>query len=116
MTARMSHAVFSYGTLQYDSVQQSIFGRTIEGHPDAITGYREQNVVIADPAVIEASGTATHPMLIPDDDAVEGVAGTVYDLTDDELAAADAYEVDAYDRIEVPLASGRTAWVYVLRG
>ncbi|WP_342744722.1 helix-turn-helix domain-containing protein [Mycolicibacterium vulneris] len=30
--------------------------------------------------------------------------------------AADEYEVDAYRRIEVPLRSGATAWVYVFAG
>lgn len=33
-----------------------------------------------------------------------------------DLAAADEYEVDAYRRIEVPLRSGATAWVYVFAG
>lgn len=111
----MPHALFSYGTLQYDSVQRSIFGRTLQGRPDAIIGYRIREVVIADPAVIEASGTAAHPMLVPDESAADGIDGTVFELDDDQLAAADDYEVDAYHRVEVPLASGTTAWVYVLR-
>ena len=33
--------------------------------------------------------------------------------TDEELAAADAYEVSDYRRMEVTLASGRSAFVYV---
>jgi hypothetical protein len=34
-------------------------------------------------------------------------------ITEEELAAADAYEVADYKRVSVTLASGLTAWVYV---
>ena len=35
-------------------------------------------------------------------------------VDDEELAAADHYEVDDYQRVEVPLRSGGLGWVYVL--
>jgi hypothetical protein len=38
----------------------------------------------------------------------------VFLLSEDELTAADQYEVDDYARVEAPIASGGTAWVYVL--
>ena len=41
------------------------------------------------------------------------VSGTVFEITDAELAQADAYEVAAYKRIATQLASGRQAWVYI---
>ena len=34
-------------------------------------------------------------------------------ISDEELANADKYEVADYKRVAAPLASGRTAWVYV---
>jgi hypothetical protein len=37
-------------------------------------------------------------------------------ITAAELQAPDAYEVEDYTRIEVPLRSGGTAWVYVFAG
>ncbi|WP_281280720.1 hypothetical protein [Falsirhodobacter xinxiangensis] len=37
----------------------------------------------------------------------------VFRITAAELAAADAYEVADYKRVEVALTSGRKAWVYV---
>jgi hypothetical protein len=37
----------------------------------------------------------------------------VFQITAQELAAADRYEVDDYRRIAAPLKSGVTAWVYV---
>jgi gamma-glutamylcyclotransferase (GGCT)/AIG2-like uncharacterized protein YtfP len=41
------------------------------------------------------------------------VAGTVFEITAEELAAADRYEVADYKRVAASLASGLTAWVYV---
>jgi gamma-glutamylcyclotransferase (GGCT)/AIG2-like uncharacterized protein YtfP len=42
------------------------------------------------------------------------VSGTVFEITDVELAAADRYEQRAaYKRIAATLASGKQAWVYV---
>jgi gamma-glutamylcyclotransferase (GGCT)/AIG2-like uncharacterized protein YtfP len=42
------------------------------------------------------------------------VSGTVFEITDAELAAADEYErLAAYKRIAAMLASGKQAWVYV---
>jgi hypothetical protein len=37
----------------------------------------------------------------------------VFEITDAELAHADAYEVAAYVRVKAPLVSGLEAWVYV---
>ena len=37
----------------------------------------------------------------------------MFEITEAELESADAYEVDAYKRVLAPLASGRSAWVYV---
>ena len=36
----------------------------------------------------------------------------VFEITAEELANADKYEVADYKRVAAPLASGRTAWVY----
>jgi hypothetical protein len=44
------------------------------------------------------------------------VAGTVLELTAEELAAADRYEVDDYRRVPVRLGSGLQAWVYLSAG
>ena len=50
---------------------------------------------------------------MPSADSGDEVAGTVFKITASELAAADAYEVSDYKRIEVQLKSGIDAWVYV---
>jgi gamma-glutamylcyclotransferase (GGCT)/AIG2-like uncharacterized protein YtfP len=108
------HLLFSYGTLQQPEVQRAVFGADIAGEADAVVGHRLGEVVIEDPQVVEISGSAIHPALIPDSKPEAEVEGTVLTLTTDQLAQADDYEVDAYHRVEVPLRSGRTAWVYAL--
>jgi len=49
-----------------------------------------------------------------DDTPEDAVSGTVFEITEQELAAADKYEeVAEYRRISVTLRSGDEAWVYV---
>ncbi|MGZ5397395.1 MAG: gamma-glutamylcyclotransferase family protein [Mycobacterium sp.] len=86
MVSLVTELLFSYGTLRQPGVQRDVFGRELDGRPDAIVGYD------LDYAAIE---------------------GTVYAVTEDDLVAADDYEVDDCERIAVPLRSGDHAWVYV---
>jgi hypothetical protein len=44
----MTKKLFSYGTLQYDTVQQKKFGRLLAGHPDALVGFQLSEVKIRD--------------------------------------------------------------------
>lgn len=113
MTAGSSHLLFSYGTLRQEEVQRAIFGRPLKGESDAITGYSLSTVIIDDPLVVEQSGSAIHPIMIPSKDAASEIDGMVFALSQSDLAAADLYETSAYRRIEVSLRSGRFAWVYV---
>ena len=109
----MSVSLFSYGTLQQREVQLATYGRILRGAQDALIGYRLAPLAISDPHVIEVSGKAIHAIAGRSDRADDRIEGMVFDLSDAELAATDAYEVDVYARIEVVLESGRTAWVYV---
>ena len=108
----MTELLFSYGTLQQESVQLAQFGRKLEGRPDTMPGWRTAMVEITDPDVLMKSGKTHHPIVMPGGND-ESVAGIVFEVTAQELAAADAYEVADYKRIAAPLASGVTAWVYV---
>jgi len=105
--------LFSYGTLRDPAVQQATFGRELTSRDDRLPGYAVTMLEITDPDVIAVSGQTHHPILIETNDETDGVPGTVFDVTDDDLAAADGYEVDDYHRIQVSLASGVRAWVYV---
>jgi hypothetical protein len=108
----MTELLFSYGTLQQEGVQLASFGRRLEGRADALPGWKQEIVEITDPDVLRHSGKTHHPIVTPGrkDDSV---AGTVFEITAEELAAADCYEVADYKRVAAPLASGVTAWVYV---
>ena len=105
--------LFSYGTLRQREVQLANFGRELDGKPDALPGYRPSLIEITDPAVLAVSGETHHPIVRPSDDPADAIEGTVFTVTDAELAAADAYEVDDYVRVAVTLRSGLDAWVYV---
>jgi gamma-glutamylcyclotransferase (GGCT)/AIG2-like uncharacterized protein YtfP len=105
--------LFSYGTLQLESVQRDTFGRTLAGAKDALPGYTLTLLEIHDAAVIRSSGKTHHPMLVFTGRDQDRVDGTVFALTPEELRNADTYEVADYRRDRVTLASGVSAWVYV---
>jgi Gamma-glutamyl cyclotransferase, AIG2-like len=105
--------LFSYGTLQLESVQLASFGRRLEGHDDTMPGFRTDLLEITDPEVLAKSGERFHPVVSATGDLRDEVAGKVFLITETELAAADRYEVSDYKRIEVTLKSGTNAWVYV---
>ena len=115
MTPAGGERLFSYGTLRLEAVQRAVFGGPVHGFADAVVGHRLDDVTLTAPDVVALSGSAVHPMLVPTQDGSGEVPGTVFILDCAQLAAADAYEVDAYVRVEVPLRSGGTAWVYRLR-
>ena len=109
--------LFSYGTLQEDSVQMSTFGRLLEGQQDELPGFEPSLVRIDDPKLAAAIGKTHHANLRFNGRSDSRVRGTVFEITNAELAAADRYEeVAAYKRIAVVLASGKEAWVYVGKG
>jgi len=111
MSARRE-LLFSYGTLQLPEVQRANFGRELEGAPDVLIGFILEEIEITDPEVIAESGERFHLIAVHTGDGGDRVSGYVFDLTPDELAAADAYETDDYARVETTLATGRRAWVY----
>jgi gamma-glutamylcyclotransferase (GGCT)/AIG2-like uncharacterized protein YtfP len=112
----VAELLFSYGTLRQQEVQLTTFGRELNGQDDAIVGYELDWVTISDPHVIATSGSDRHPILKPSDRPGAAVEGTVFTITESELAAADEYEVDDYRRVLLPLRSGGRAWVYVFAG
>ena len=111
----MMEHLFSYGTLQLEAVQLDTFGRRLEGRPDRLPRYRRDMLEIRDPAVVSTSGQTHHPIVMFSGAAQDAVDGMVFEVTAEELARADAYEVADYRRERVVLASGVPAWVYVDR-
>ena len=105
--------LFSYGTLQQREVQQATYGRLLTGTRDVLVGHRLEPLAISDPEVVRLSGKAVHAIARPSGNPADRIAGVCFHLTDEELAATDAYEVDAYGRAETVLESGIKAFVYV---
>lgn len=87
--------LFACGDFQQAAVQERIFGRRLVGRPDALVGYCRAPFV-------RRSGLSK--------DRVDGV---VLEVTDADLAAADAHEPPDYRRSKVETASGLLAWVYL---
>jgi hypothetical protein len=104
--------LFSYGTLRQPEVQLANYGRLLEGKPDVLAGYGLVPLAISNPEVVRVRGKAVHEIARPSGDPADRIAGVVFALSEQELAATDAYEVDSYARIEAMLESGRSAWVY----
>jgi gamma-glutamylcyclotransferase (GGCT)/AIG2-like uncharacterized protein YtfP len=104
--------LFSYGTLRQAAVQLSTFGRLLHGQPDELVGFEQSPLEVDDPAFVAASGTARHAIVRFNGRGDSRVPGTVFEVTDGELADADRYEPAGYTRVAATLASGRRAWVY----
>ena len=69
--------LFSYGTLQFPQVQESLFGRLLEGQREELPGYRVENLKITEQEVIQKSGTNLHPILVKTDNPMDSVEGMV---------------------------------------
>jgi gamma-glutamylcyclotransferase (GGCT)/AIG2-like uncharacterized protein YtfP len=86
-------------------VQLANFGRELTGRADALPGYAWRLV---------SSGESTYANAELTSNPEDAVCGAVFEITEQELAAADRYEEPAgYGRISVTLQSGDQAWVYV---
>ncbi len=93
--------LFSYGTLQQDDVQRSTFGRSLIGTADALPNFEAAKSSDGQHANVKARHAGR-------------VRGTVFEVTDADLASADAFEAPfAYVRILATLESGKKAWVYI---
>ncbi len=104
--------LFSYGTLQQKDVQIGTFGRELGGTRDVLPGYVLSTVLIQNPHVVALSGMEEHLIVRPGKLSDE-VSGTVFEVTAEELTQADGYETQDYKRVELPLASGHRAFVYI---
>lgn len=105
--------LFSYGTLQLEPVQLSTFGRKLDTTPDTLPGYENAMVAIDDAEVVRISGKTHHPIIRRSKNNSDAVQGSLLKITHQELLNADEYEVSAYKRVSVILASGIKAWAYV---
>src|SRR5689334_8688762 len=107
--------LFSYGTLRDPARQLVVFGRRVPGAADLLIGYSQESFQVTDSEFVAVYG-ASHVIVQHtgrDDDRTPGI---VLELTDAELAMADAYEPVGYRRVAARFASGREGWVYAADG
>lgn len=105
--------LFSYGSLQLESVQMATFGRHLTGARDVLSGFEQASIEIRDETTVALSGKTQHAIARFTGRQSDTVSGTVYAVTPEELQRADEYEVAEYRRIAVVLQSGLSAWAYV---
>jgi hypothetical protein len=108
----MNQHLFSYGTLQKESVQLALFGRVVPGWPDTLNGYKVVPIEITDRAFLAKGEQKMQLTIVPSTDENDCISGTALELTEEELLHSDKYEPANYKRIKVVLASGKEAWVY----
>lgn len=100
--------LFTYGTLQNVKIQKELFGRKLKGKKDFLKKYRLGTIKIPE----------NHPQVqsyfiaIYTGDENDQIEGTVYELKDFELALADEYEGNSYERRIIILDSNTKANFY----
>jgi|SRR5690554_1694996 len=92
-----TYSVFVYGTLTRPWVRWLVMGRTGSSEPASLPGFRKEKLDLK-----------------PDTGAV--TRGEVIEVSASELRALDRYERLGvrYERVELTLKDGRSAWVYRL--
>lgn len=95
--------LFTYGTLQQEDIQLTVFSRTLSGFSDTLSGYK-----LSDEKVV-----GIYPVMQNSDVPTDFVNGRVYMCSNKEILDVDKYEGPAYKRIKVTLNSGKSAWAYI---
>jgi hypothetical protein len=111
--APANEILFTYGALRAPQVQLDTFGHLVEGEDDVLPGYTVDYVDIEDAHTATPKPQPVHAIVRRTGDPRDKVVGCAIHLTEDELDAADEYQVESYHRERVHLASGVDAWVFV---
>ena len=82
--------LFSYGSLQLESVQLSTFGRRLHGSRDELVGAERDKVEITNPQVAATLGKTHHDNVAFNGKAEGRVPGMAFEIADDELGSVDA--------------------------
>jgi gamma-glutamylcyclotransferase (GGCT)/AIG2-like uncharacterized protein YtfP len=102
--------LFTYGTLQNDDIQESLFGRILQGTPETLIGYKLNEIQIE-----EEFGIVHYPIITETQNPEDTISGIVYQITTNDLHQTDLYEGLHYKRVEVHLQSNETVWAYSTR-
>ena len=82
----------------------------MEGRKDALMGF---TTVVWSPDSNFSDQSESYLAAVHTGMTSDQLSGMVYSITEKELKTIDAYETEAYLRVEVVLDSGIRSWVYV---
>jgi len=102
--------LFSYGTLRNEEIQLAIFGRVVSTTLDALPDYVLRTVSLTNWKAAGISGGEMQKTVEPCPGGL--IVGMVLEVSEEELRLCDDYEPVDYERIKVPLRSGKNAWLY----
>jgi hypothetical protein len=95
--------------LRYKPAAKRGVARELMGTADQLVGFHQSMIKIDDSEVVKISGKTHHPIVKrtdrTEDRTEDRIAGTVFEITDEELANADKYEVADYKRVSASLAN-----------
>ncbi|OXG08442.1 gamma-glutamylcyclotransferase (GGCT)/AIG2-like uncharacterized protein YtfP [Flavobacterium araucananum] len=99
---------FSYGTLRSKEIQMRVLNKILTGTPDHLISYKLKDLKIE-----EEFGMADYHVAIASENPADSIKGTVFKISNDDLAKIDLFESNAYKRVQVTLKSGIVAWIYI---
>lgn len=108
----MQENLFSYGTLQKETVQLKLFGRSLNGAKDILKGCKLSSIEIKDESFLAKGERKEQLTAVFTDTENDFIEGTVFEISEKELLSADKYEPENYKRLKVKLESGKIAWIY----
>ncbi|MBS1517869.1 MAG: gamma-glutamylcyclotransferase [Bacteroidetes bacterium] len=104
--------LFTYGTLQDETVQQELFGRKLTGAKDILSGYKIFPFEITDKEFLFRCEDKIQMTAVPSEDLSDYIEGSVFEISDEELQMAEKYEPSEYMCFEAVLDSGKTARIF----
>jgi len=90
-----------------------LFGRTLTGSADILSGYKISTIEITDKTFLSKGADKYQKTLVTSDNKSDKVSGIALEVTRSELWIADQYEPCNYKRVKVRLDSGNEAWIYI---
>jgi gamma-glutamylcyclotransferase (GGCT)/AIG2-like uncharacterized protein YtfP len=99
--------LFAYGNLKEEDIQETVFGRLLQGVPETLMGY-----IVKEIKIEEEYGIESYPIIEATENKEDTISGIVYEVTLQELQLADRYEGKHYNRMQVQLQSNQTAWAF----
>lgn len=104
--------LFSYGTLQQESVQRELFGRKLNGSADVLHGFKTETIKLEEEGFDAYTEDDLFLIALKTGESTDSINGLVLELTEEELLKADAYEPKEYTRIQAITESGKDVWLY----